>query len=299
MAVDVVTLHADGLTSRWVPSVGMVGVSLFHQGRELLGQRRGLNAYADQGSTFGIPLLHPFANRLSGFAYRQQGVDVTLDGGSPLVRTEEHGLPIHGLLAAAAGWRVREAGAQTLSADFAFDTPDLLAAFPFPHRLSLDIALEPDRLTVTTTLTPTGDRPVPVAFGFHPYLTIPGIAREELMLRTPAMTRLRLDARGLPDGAREPYGSREELLGDTAYDDHFTDLGDAPAFTLAGGGREITMHFVEGYTHLQLFAAPKSPVVAIEPMTAATDALRTGDGLRSVTEPLRATFAIEVRSLAA
>jgi aldose 1-epimerase len=299
MAVDVVTLHADGLTSRWVPSVGMVGVSLFHQGRELLGQRRGLNAYADQGSTFGIPLLHPFANRLSGFAYRQQGVDVTLDGGSPLVRTEEHGLPIHGLLAAAAGWRVREAGAQTLSADFAFDTPDLLAAFPFPHRLSLDIALEPDRLTVTTTLTPTGDRPVPVAFGFHPYLTIPGIAREELVLRTPAMTRLRLDARGLPDGAREPYGSREELLGDTAYDDHFTDLGDAPGFTLAGGGREIIMHFVEGYTHLQLFAPPKSPVVAIEPMTAATDALRTGDGLRSVTEPLRATFAIEVRSLAA
>jgi galactose mutarotase-like enzyme len=299
MAVDVVTLHADGLTSRWVPSVGMVGVSLFHQGRELLGQRRGLNAYADQGSTFGIPLLHPFANRLSGFAYRQQGVDVTLDAGSPLVRTEEHGLPIHGLLAAAAGWRVREGGAQTLSADFAFDTPDLLAAFPFPHRLALDIALEPDRLTVTTTLTPTGDRPVPVAFGFHPYLTIPGIAREELVLRTPSMTRLPLDARGLPDGAREPYGSREGLLGDTAYDDHFTDLGDAPAFTLAGGGREITMHFVEGYTHLQLFAPPKSPVVAIEPMTAATDALRTGDGLRSVTEPLRATFAIEVRSLAA
>jgi galactose mutarotase-like enzyme len=296
MAVDVVTLDAGGLTSRWVPSVGMVGVSLFHQGRELLGQRRGLNAHADQGSTFGIPLLHPFANRLGGFTYSRDGVDVTLDAASPHVRTEERGLPMHGLLAAASGWRVREVGARTLSAGFAFDEPDLLAAFPFPHHLALDIALEPDRLTVTTTLTPTSDRPVPVAFGFHPYLTIPGIAREDVVLRTPAMTRLGLDARGLPDGSREPQGARDAPLGETAYDDHFTDLGDAPAVVLAGRGREITMQLVEGYTHLQLFAPASSPVVAIEPMTAAIDGLRTGAGLRSVTEPLRATFAIKVRA---
>jgi galactose mutarotase-like enzyme len=298
MSLDVVTLRADGLTSRWVPSVGMVGVSLFHQGRELLGQRRGLNAYAQQGSTFGIPLLHPFANRLGGFTYTQQGIDVTLDASSPRVRTEEHGLPIHGLLAAAAGWEVREAGATTLSADFPFEHADLLDHFPFPHRLSLDIALTPGRLTVSTTLTPTGDRPVPVAFGFHPYLTIPGVAREELVLRTPAMTRLGLDARGLPNGWREPHGPRDAPLGDTTYDDLFTDLGDAPAFTLQGGGREITMRFVEGYTHLQLFAPPKSPVIAIEPMTAPTDALRTSEGLRCVTEPFRATFEIAVRSRA-
>jgi aldose 1-epimerase len=298
MALDVVTLQADGLTSRWVPAVGMVGVSLFHQGRELLGQRRGLNAYAQQGSTFGIPLLHPFANRLGGFTYSQQGVDVALDGASPLVRTEEHGLPIHGLLAAAPGWRVRDTGPEGLGADFAFDTPELLAAFPFPHRLSLDVALEAGRLTVTTELTPTGDRAVPVSFGFHPYLTLPGVAREELVLRTPAMVRLGLDARGLPDGTRSPFAARDAPLGDTIYDDHFTDLGDAPSFVLAGGGREITMRFVEGYTHLQLFAPPASPVVAIEPMTAAIDALRTGEGLRAVTEPLRATFAIEVRAVA-
>jgi galactose mutarotase-like enzyme len=296
MTIDVVTLRAGELTSRWVPSVGMVGVSLFHRGRELLGQRRGLNAYAQQGSTFGIPLLHPFANRLGGFTYAQQGIDVALDGASPMVRTEEHGLPIHGLLGAAPGWRVREAGAQTLAADFAFDTDELLAAFPFPHRLALEIALEPTRLTVSTVLTPTSGRAVPVAFGFHPYLTLPGTAREDLVLGLPAMTRLGLDERGLPDGTRVPLAARDARLGETTYDDHFTDLGDAPAFVLAGSGREITMRFLEGYTHLQLFAPPASPVVAIEPMTAATDALRTGAGLRSVTEPLRATFAIEVRS---
>jgi aldose 1-epimerase len=34
--------------------------------------------------------------------------------------------------------------------------------------------------------------------------------------------------------------------------------------------------------------------VAVEPMTAPTDALRSGDGLRTVTEPFRAAFAVDV-----
>ena len=76
MALDVVTLQADGLTSRWVPAVGMVGVSLFGAGRELLGQLGGLDAYATRGSSFGIPLLHPWANRLGGFTYSAAGRDV-------------------------------------------------------------------------------------------------------------------------------------------------------------------------------------------------------------------------------
>ncbi len=68
----------------------------------------------------------------------------------------------------------------------------------------------------------------------------------------------------------------------------------APDFTLAGGGHELTMRFVEGYTHLQLFTPPSSPSVAIEPMTAPTDALRSGDGLRLATEPFRAVFELDL-----
>jgi aldose 1-epimerase len=299
MALDVVTLRAGALTSRWVPAMGMVGVSLFDQGHELLGQKGGLEAYVARGSTFGIPLLHPWANRLGGFAYSAAGVDVVLDAASPRVRTEEHGLPIHGLLAAHPGWRVLEAGAETLSAELAFDEdPALLAAFPFPHRLRLDVALAPSGLTVTTTLTPTGDQPVPVAFGFHPYFTLPGTPREHYALRLPAMTRLELDERGIPSGERTPVDAVERPLGDRAYDDLFTDLGAAPAFGLSGGRHAITVRFLEGYTHLQLFAPPGLPLMAIEPMTAPTDALRSGDGLRAVTEPFRAAFAIEVEAAA-
>jgi aldose 1-epimerase len=293
MSVDVITLRAGALTSRWVPSVGMVGVSLFGGGREHLGQLGGLEAYRGRGSTFGIPLLHPWANRLGGFAYRAAGVDVTLAAGAGGVRTEEHGLPIHGLLAAHPGWSVREAGATTLSAELDFGADaQRLAAFPFPHRLAMDVTLAPEGLTVATTLTPTSAQPVPVAFGFHPYLTLPGVARADWRLRLPAMTRLGLDDRGLPSGERTAVAARDAPLGAEALDDHFTDLGGEPAFTLSGGGRALTVRLLEGFTHLQVFAPAAEDVVALEPMTAPTDALRSGDGLRCVTEPLRAVFAI-------
>jgi galactose mutarotase-like enzyme len=298
---DVATLRAGALEARFVPSAGMVGASLRVGGRELLGLRSGLDAYRSRGATFGIPLLHPWANRLGGFAYEVDGVGVALDAGSPHVRTEEHGLPIHGLLAAYPGWTVAARTETALSArlDFAAD-PDLLGAFPFPHELALDVALAPQGLTIATTLTPTGDRAVPVAFGFHPYLALPDVTREDLVLRHGAMTHLALDERGLPTGARAPVAAREAPLGAATYDDLFTDLGPEPAFTLNGAEREVTVRFLEGYTHLQLFAPPGTATVAIEPMTAPTDALRTGDGLRLARrgEPFTATFAIDVRDLA-
>lgn len=295
MSSDVVTLKAGAWTSRWVPSVGMVGVSLFGHGRELLGLLDGLDAYVARGSTFGIPLLHPWANRLDGYSYAVDGTSVALDAATPGLRGDENGLPIHGLLAAYRGWEVREAGARTLVAELAFDADEqLLGAFPFPHRLTLEVEHGVERVTITTTLTPTSDVPVPVSFGFHPYFTLPGVPRGSVVLRAPAMTELELDDHGIPTGARAPVRERHTVIGDAVLDAHFTDLGEQPAFTLAGGGHELTVQFLEGYTHLQLFSPPDRAIVAIEPMTAPTNALRSGDGLRVVTAPFRAAFAIDL-----
>lgn len=295
MSSDVVTLKAGAWTSRWVPSVGMVGVSLFGHGRELLGQLGGLDAYVARGSTFGIPLLHPWANRLSGWSYSVAGTTIALEAGMPGLRVDGNGLPIHGLMAAYDGWQVLEDDGRRLVAETAWDADgERFAGFPFAHRLALEVDQAPDRIVVTTTLTPTGDAGVPISFGFHPYFTLPGVPRERLVLRTPAMTRLHLDERGIPNGERERVGPRHAALGDAPLDAHFTDLGTHPCFTIAGGGHELSVELLEGYTHLQLFSPPARPVVAIEPMTAPIDALRSGDGLRIATEPFRAAFAIDL-----
>ena len=51
-------------------------------------------------------------------------------------------------------------------------------------------------------MAPSTDTPVPLCYGYHPYLTVPGVPREEWVLQTPAMRRLPTDDRGIPTGER-------------------------------------------------------------------------------------------------
>ena len=175
----------------------MVGCSLTHRGEELLGQRKGLEEYARSGSTFGIPFLHPWANRLSGFGYAVGGQEVALDRDSPLLRIEEHGLPIHGLRPSGLAWEVEERGGG-LRATAEFDG-ERLEGFPFPHRLALEVTLADDGLTLETTLTPTSATPVPISFGYHPYLALPGAPRAEWEVDLPVERHLVLDENLDPD----------------------------------------------------------------------------------------------------
>ena len=105
---EFVTLRdpSSSLTATYVPTAGMICTSLADAGIELLGQRRGLEAYVTNGKTMGIPLLYPWANRLSATTYEVDGTVVSLTVGTDGVRADEHGAPIHGVLAAYAGWRV-------------------------------------------------------------------------------------------------------------------------------------------------------------------------------------------------
>ena len=290
-------LSAGDLVAAFVPSLGMIGCSLRHRGEELLGQRGGLEKYAASGSTMGIPLLHPWANRLAGFSYRAAGRAVTIDPGNPRLHRDGNGLPMHGLLAAYPGWVVREERADRLVAelDFAAD-PDLLAAFPFPHVLTIAVDLRPTALSIGTTLRATGEIAVPVSFGFHPYLTLPGVPRAEWVIEAAVRQRARLDARGLPTGEREPCRLPVGPLGDRAFDDLYPARDDPAGFVLTGGGRRLTVRFDAGYPCAQIFAPPGEAVICFEPMTAPTNALVSGDGLVVVPAggTFSAAFSIEV-----
>ena len=97
---------SSSVTATFVPVAGMVATSLADGGDEFLGQRRGLDAYVKSGKTMGIPILYPWANRLSASNYDIDGAVVTLTPGAGGVRTDEHGAPMHGVLAAYPGWMV-------------------------------------------------------------------------------------------------------------------------------------------------------------------------------------------------
>jgi aldose 1-epimerase len=272
-------LHDDAadLHATWVPDAGMLGASLVHQGEELLWQGAGAGAYAKTRGFMGIPFLHPWANRLDHFGYRVGGGDVVLDPTSPLLLLDDNGLPIHGLLSATHLWSVREAAAgrngARLVAVLDFDHPELLAAFPFPHRLEMEVELGGGALQVGITLTATGDRPVPIAFGFHPYLRLPGAPRAEWEISLPVRRRLLHDDRMLPTGSTQLVRPIEGTIGDRTWDDGFDRLDSPAVFELRGGGRTVQIDFAAGYPVAQIFAPPGQEYVCIEPMSAPVNAL--------------------------
>ena len=276
--MHIVTLQdpSSELEAQFVPDAGMIGISLTDSGAELLGQRRGLDAYVSAGKTMGIPILYPWANRLGANTYTAEGTTVTLTAGQHGVRTDPNGLPIHGVLAAYPNWRVTHESANELTAEVDFGDQDLLASFPFPHRLALTVTLFERTLRLRTSVTPSGDRAVPLCFGFHPYLQLPDVPRDQWIIETPPLRHLKLDGQGLPTGETARQPAITEPLGDKVFDDGYDEVAEGAVFAVSGGGRRIEVHFEQGYAAAQIFAPSSESVVCFEPMTAPTDALRRG-----------------------
>lgn len=275
-----VTLAAGELEATFLPGLGLLGTSLRHRGEELLALPGGVAGYRG-GNVTGLPLLAPWANRLPGWRYRAAGAEVDLDGLD--LHTDPGGLPIHGTLTAHGGWRLErlaaEDGSAVLQASLDYGAfPELLAAFPFPHRLTVTATVREATLAVATTLEATGGRPVPVAFGWHPYLRLPGAPRAAWRLLLPDRAHLDLDDRGLPTGKTADEPAEADPVGDRTYDDLYA-LGQGPAarhLGLEAAGRRLLVGYGQGYGHAQVFAPPGAEFVCLEPMTGPTAALAAG-----------------------
>ncbi len=274
--------RSSQLEATFAPAAGMVCSSLRHDGEELLAQRGGLSAYVERGSTFGIPLLYPWANRLFGWSYEAAGREVELDPEDALIHQDAaRGIPIHGLLAASPHWQLTDADLDLLTAELDFAAiPEYMRYFPFPHRISYTATVQQMALEISLSVTATGDSPVPISFGFHPYLTLPGSSREHWEIDLPVTP---------------PISGQ---LGERAFDHGFTALaGEPPVFALADGRRRVAVEFVHGYPVAQVYTEAGADFICYEPMTAPVDALRSGEGLRYVApgEEFTAIFMVAIK----
>jgi galactose mutarotase-like enzyme len=284
------TLAAGELEATFAPRAGMVCHSLRHRGAELLSQRDGVEGYVRTGRWMGVPLLHPWANRLDEWGYEALGrsVDLSPLAGDVVVRDRKTGLPIHGVLPQP--FEVLESGAARVVAEWAPDG----AAFPFPHRVRLEAELSPGALRIATTLEAL-EGEVPVAFGFHPWITLPGVPRSEYAVELPAMRRLALDEQHLPTGATEPAEAFSGALPEYELDDGFDEVADGSVFSVTGGGRRVSVRVDSGFPCAQVFAPPDKDLICFEPMTAPGNALRTGGfPVASPGAPYTAIFEIAV-----
>jgi aldose 1-epimerase len=274
----------------------MLGASLQFRGVELLRRVDDLAAARTKGSTAGIPLLYPWANRLSSLQYSAAGRQISLDSSSPLLHFDDHKLPMHGVPWPQLQWNVISSQVDALTARLDWLSPELLAIFPFAHHVEMAVRLRPFDLEIQTTVFADSGSPVPISFGFHPYFGIPGIPRAEWTLNAPAMRKLALDEQGIPTGAQSPSLPISDRLGNTGYDDGFALPDEQAEFSIDGNGYSIAIEFKNGFRFAQIFAPKDKEFIAIEPMTAETNALHSGAGLRVISpgEQFIASFRIEV-----
>ena len=278
-----ITSSSGRVRARFVPGANLLCDSLTVDGTELLHPGRGVRAYAERGKTMGIPLLHPWANRLAAPEYTAAGATVTLPAPDGRYPTDPNGLPIHGALPGLLSWEARDIGQDVFDAVLAWNTPPLLELFPYEHELQCTAAVSDTGLELSTTLVATGEEPVPVSFGYHPYLIAPGEQpRADWQVSLGATERIVTDEQMIPTGERGPLAPTVFPLNDDSWDDGLAGLGEPAVFSVRAGAVTVSAVFEEGYAFAQVYAPPGERFICFEPMTAPTDALRSGESLRVV-----------------
>ncbi|MGY1652583.1 aldose 1-epimerase family protein [Geodermatophilus sp. SYSU D01119] len=230
-------------------------------------------------------VLAPWPNRLRDGVY-------TWDGAEHVTPVTERalGTAIHGLVRFVA-WRVLARSADSVVLEHLLHPQP---GYPFALRLQVGYELSADGLRVTTTATNEGDADAPYGEGHHPYLAAPaGLRVDDCTLVLPAATRVLTDDRLLPVGTESvhetPFDLRAgRVLGGLRIDDCFTDLareadGTAEVRFTGPDGHGAAVWMDASYTHVQVFtgdvvepASRRRYGLAVEPMTCAPDALRTG-----------------------
>ena len=172
--------------------------------------------------------------------------------------------------------------------------------WPFELTLVVDYAVDAtDGLTVTSTVTNSGDVRAPFALGFHTFVRAGDAATDDCTLTVPADRTLPLDPeRQLPQGDPTPVDGTDRdfragrRLAGVWLDTPFTDFAAADGRHVSSladpDGRATELWTDTAFRWAQVFTADpdhdqafpgRGRAVAVEPMTAPPNALASGDDL--------------------
>ena len=271
--VEVFTLRApDGATAEVVPALGCNCFAFTTRSPVL--EPVAFAVFRQKPTSYGIPILFPFPNRLRDGRFTFQG------------QTFEINPPRHGFVRDKP-WRVLASGASDeagawLTAGFdARDYPEqILAQFPFPYQLEVTYRLRDGALTLATVARNTGTADMPVGFGIHPYfhrpahgtLTVPANKRWELADSLP--TGRLLDVGDAYDLRREADVSTLQL--DDIYTDVSADADGLVRCTLtdeAVRNQTVVEFDRRQFPHVVVYTPPAPrQAICVEPNTCPTDA---------------------------
>lgn len=238
------------------------------------------SAWVGASTWFSGSTLFPWVNRLDGGTWQLGSQTLTTEINDTQNNCANHGLVFDRKFLASA------------------QTPDSISletqltpnrSYPAHLHLSVTYVLTTAGLIVTYTVRNTDQTRAPFAIGGHPYL----LAEPDSVLEFNARSRIEVDSRLLPSGTApiDHTPSHIEVANRKHYTDAcFTQLqraADGRASTLLSrpaANLTVTVWQDQNFSHMQVFTlqtgrSERPNLVAIEPQTAAANALATGDGL--------------------
>jgi len=221
-------------------------------------------------------LLAPWVNRVRNGNYSFKGKNYQLPINEPAL-----GNAIHGLLA---GKPFEINHQNTTSVTLKYEYKGEEKNYPFPFTFYYTYSLEDTGgLSVTLKAINTGTGPLPFACGWHPYFRFPDTTVEDLEIKFKPICRFLSDSQMIPLkeenlGGKNHFKFNQDKIDHVfrleAHEIHRTEFIDCKhQKTLILEQSSIQFPF------LVVFQPEGYNSVAIEPMTANTDAFNTGDGL--------------------
>jgi aldose 1-epimerase len=232
----------------------------------------------------GIPFLAPWANRIPGGGFRANGKWYAFNESLGVLRMHPGHIAIHGMLTASDLWRITDLAADSTGARVTsrlefWRYPDLMANWPFAHEYEMTYRLTGGELTTSIAVKNLSEEPMPVAIGFHPYFTIPGVSRDLWLAHIPAKAAVVVDDRLCATGELRPNSVPDPTpLVSHSLDDGFTDLirdqgSGETEFWLEGGGKCIKVAFGPKWQVGIVYAPPGHDFICFEPMAAITNGI--------------------------
>jgi aldose 1-epimerase len=232
--------------------------------------------------------LAPWPNRVEGARWTLDGVEQLL-----VVTEPEFGHANHGLLTDT-DYDVMSQDPQGIELRAVIEERP---GYPFELEVTVRYTLEDSGVRVSHSVRNLSSRVVaPFAVGAHPYLRLGVEPVEDLILHIRADRALNLDAAHIPRGEFSVGGSAWDLRGGrpvksivphAAYTGLSIARGAIVHRLRSGTGRTVELWADPDYAWVQVYVASgfegddgSRTAVAVEPMTAPPNALRTGEGLR-------------------
>jgi aldose 1-epimerase len=232
-------------------------------------------------------ILAPWPNRIRDGHYTFESQTYQLALTEPARHNAIHGLTNW------SRWTLVEQSPGSVTLEYALPAQ---VGYPWWLRLRTRWTVSADGLRCDQEVVNNSGSNAPWGYSVHPYLQLPEVAVNDILLHVPGQTRILADARLLPIGAVKVAGTEFDYteprrIGEAVLDTTFGDIeygaDGITEVTIAdpGSAAKVTVWADEKFKYWQVFSGDTlhgerfRRSVAIEPMTCPPDAFRTGRDL--------------------